>query len=162
MVLGERLRKLREGKYTQEELAEKMNVHSITISKWETGAQIPHGSRISELARVLGTTPAYLLGDTDNPDPTAELTMRDFSKKLNEEGVAQSFNMGQSNGMLFLKNGSYEVSVPDNERNGKIFWEIVSKMLDSVSQPKGGIDASMNIVDGGHSNNYHGNVVTAN
>ncbi len=68
MTLGERLKKLREKKYTQEELAEKMNVHSVTISKWETGAQIPHGSRISELAQILGTTPGYLLGNTDNPD----------------------------------------------------------------------------------------------
>ena len=73
MTLGEKIRKLREKKYTQEELAEKMNVHSITISKWETGAQIPHGSRISELARVLGTTTAYLLGDTDNPEAESVL-----------------------------------------------------------------------------------------
>ena len=50
---------------TQEELAEKMNVHSITISKWETGAQEPHSKRVAELARILGTSTAYLLGDTD-------------------------------------------------------------------------------------------------
>jgi len=155
---GERLKKLRERKYSQEELADMLRVSNVTISKWENGLQEPRAKRVSELARILGTTSAYLMGDTDNSDPTGELTMRDFSKKLNEEGVAQSFNMGQSNGMLFLKNGPYEVSVPDNERNGKIFWEIVSKMLDSVVQPKG-IDASMNIVDGGQGN-YHGNVIT--
>lgn len=159
MIFGERLKHLREGRYSQEDLAEKLNVHNNTISKWENGSQVPRVKNVAELARVLGTTPAYLLGDTDNPSPTAELAMQDFSKKFNEEGVAQSFSMGQSNGMLFLKNGSYEVSVPDNERNGKIFWEIVSKMLDSVSQPKGDIDASMNIVDGGQGN-YHGNVIT--
>ena len=68
MVFGERLRELREGRYSQEELAEKMNVHSNTISKWETGAQEPHSKRVRELAQILGTTPGYLLGNTDNPD----------------------------------------------------------------------------------------------
>lgn len=69
MTLGEKIRKLREGKYTQEELAEKMNVHNITISKWENGIQEPHSKRVAELARILGTSTAYLLGDTDNPAP---------------------------------------------------------------------------------------------
>lgn len=69
MVFGERLKQLREGKYTQEELAEKMNVHNITISKWENGIQEPHSKRVTELARILGTSTAYLLGDTDNPAP---------------------------------------------------------------------------------------------
>lgn len=68
MVFGERLKQLREGKYTQEELAEKMNVHSVTISRWENGTQEPHSRRVSELAKILGTTPAYLLGDTDKPN----------------------------------------------------------------------------------------------
>lgn len=163
MKLNQTIKRLRKDKkITQEQLAELTGVSLMTVRRWEWGETSPNSNVLDRLAEVLETTPAYLLGDMDNPDPTGKLTMRDFSKKLNEEGVAQSFNMGQSNGMLFLKNGSYEVSVPDNERNAKIFWEIVSKMLDSVSQPKEGIDASMNIVDGGHSNNYHGNVITAN
>lgn len=87
MSIGERLRKLREGKYTQEELAEKMKVHSITISKWETGAQIPHGSRISELARVLGTTPAYLLGDTDNPQADSDSPKASVKEQTQERNT---------------------------------------------------------------------------
>lgn len=65
------MRRLREGKYSQEELAFKMNVHTNTISKWENGAQAPHSKRVSELARILGTTTEYLLGDTESPYPPA-------------------------------------------------------------------------------------------
>ena len=157
MLFGERLRQLREGKYSQEELAEKLNVHNNTISKWETGKQEPRAQKVAELARLLGTSTAYLLGDTDDPEPS-QLTIEDFSKKLNEEGVAQSFKMGSANGMLTLQNGTYTVTVPNDERNSQLFWEAVNKMFDSVAQPRG-IDASMNILDGGQGN-YHGNVIT--
>lgn len=92
MVFGERLRKLREGKYTQEELAEKMNVHNITISKWENGAQYPHSNRISELAQILGTTPAYLLGDTDNPESNANLPKAQPESKPAENALIWECN----------------------------------------------------------------------
>lgn len=112
MNIGERLRKLREGKYTQEELAEKMKVHSITISKWETGAQIPHGSRISELARVLGTTPAYLLGDTDNPDKPAEKS--NALPELNPSG----------NDLVYERNGTRLV-LPNTPETRTLFERLV-------------------------------------
>ena len=67
MIFGERLKQLREGKFSQEELAELLNVHNNTISKWENGTQEPRTKRVSELANILGTSTAYLLGETDNP-----------------------------------------------------------------------------------------------
>ncbi len=65
MTFGERLRRLRECKYTQEELADMLHVHNNTISKWENGTQEPRAKRVAELAKILGTTPAYLLEDTE-------------------------------------------------------------------------------------------------
>ena len=111
MVFGERLKHLREGRYTQEELAEKMNVHSITISKWETGAQTPHGSRISELARVLGTTPAYLLGDTDDPGKESELPK-----------VLPEIKSGGKS-LVYERNGE-RLELPPTEESYAIFREI--------------------------------------
>ena len=67
MILGERLKKLREGKYSQEDIADMLHVHNNTISKWENGIQEPRANRVKKLAKILGTTSAYLLGDTDSP-----------------------------------------------------------------------------------------------
>ena len=66
MGLGERLKKLREGKYSQEQLAELLHVHSNTISKWENGTQEPRLKRVQELAQLLDTTTNYLLEGTDS------------------------------------------------------------------------------------------------
>lgn len=46
-----------------------LDVNNNTISKWENGTQEPRAKRVTELARILGTSTAYLLGDTDNPAP---------------------------------------------------------------------------------------------
>ncbi len=107
MILGERLRKLREKKYTQEELAEKMNVHSVTISKWETGAQTPHSGRVKELAQILGTSPSYLLGNTDDPDANAS----EPEKKK------------QVNALVYERNGE-RLELPPTEESYAIFREI--------------------------------------
>ena len=86
MGIGERLKKLREGKYSQEELAELLHVHNNTISKWENGTQEPRLKRIQELAQVLGTSTSYLLGNTDDvgkqKNKEAEKQFRPFSRTL--------------------------------------------------------------------------------
>ena len=83
MTIGERLKQLREGKYSQEELADILKVSNVTISKWETGVQEPRSKRISELAEVLGTTPAYLLGENDSSNDTKSLTDKQSERKQN-------------------------------------------------------------------------------
>ena len=79
MILGERLKQLRGKKYSQEELAELLNVHNNTISKWENGTQEPRAKRLKELAEILGTTSAYLIGETDNPEQQKEIPFKDKS-----------------------------------------------------------------------------------
>lgn len=92
MVFGERLRQLREGKYSQEELADILHVHNITISKWENGIQEPRAKRVAELAKILGTTTAYLLGDTD--DPSNEISSQSILHTRQQSSKEQSLNNG--------------------------------------------------------------------
>lgn len=59
---GAMIRALRKEKgYTQQQLAELLNVSTKTISKWETAAGYPDISMITKLAQVLNTTSEQLL-----------------------------------------------------------------------------------------------------
>lgn len=65
MEFGKRLREKRaEANLSQDELAKKAGVGSRTICNYETGARMPNSLAIvSKLAKALGTTSTYLLGE---------------------------------------------------------------------------------------------------
>ena len=70
-MFAERLRQLRHKQnLSQEELADRVGVHANTVSSWENGV-IPKTKRLQALAKILGTTATYLLGETDDPNPAA-------------------------------------------------------------------------------------------
>ena len=67
---GERLKSLRKAAcITQQELADKLNVHLQTVSKWERGISEPDFSLLGGIASALGVTFERLLG-TDESDCT--------------------------------------------------------------------------------------------
>ncbi|MDO4324297.1 MAG: helix-turn-helix transcriptional regulator [Lachnospiraceae bacterium] len=69
MILSEKILTLRKKNgWSQEELAEKLNVTRQSISKWESAASIPDINKILELSRIFDVTTDYLLKD-DMEDP---------------------------------------------------------------------------------------------
>lgn len=50
-------------KLTQEELAQKINVTKLTISRWERGERVPKSDKAQQLADFFGVSVDYLLGD---------------------------------------------------------------------------------------------------
>ena len=70
---GSRIEGLRASKgISQLELAKMLGYKSdSTISKWESGASIPTGTKIVKLAQVLGTSTDYILFG-DGPENTEE------------------------------------------------------------------------------------------
>ena len=121
MVFGERLRQLREGKYSQEELADILNVNNNTISKWENGTQEPRAKMVSELARILGTTSAHLMGDTDSPEAPAQNTP-DFLTAESPERLRLS---GDS--LIYERNGE-RMELPPTEESYAIFRDIALRI----------------------------------
>ena len=97
MRFGERLKQLREGKFSQEQLAELLRVHNNTISKWENGLQEPRAKRIAELARILNTTSAYLLGDSDNPSLESEIPTKSLISHTKQQSSKEH---SENHGML--------------------------------------------------------------
>ena len=76
MSKGLRIKTLRETKgITQEELAKLLDTTKQTISKYEKGivTNIP-SDKIELLSKILGTTPAYILGwDSEENDAASDL-----------------------------------------------------------------------------------------
>lgn len=76
--IGKYIAKLRkEKKITQEELAEKLGVSSKSISRWETGRNMPDLSLITPLCKELGTTINELLSGE-------KLNEEEYQEKLEE------------------------------------------------------------------------------
>lgn len=72
--MARRIKELRQAKgLTLEQVANVVGVGKSTVRKWETG-MIANMKRdkIADLARALGTTPAYLMGWTDEPSKTEQ------------------------------------------------------------------------------------------
>ncbi len=63
LFLGSRIRELRKEKgYTQQQLADLINVTKVSICCYEKGNRTPNLETFLDLVRVLDTTPNYLLG----------------------------------------------------------------------------------------------------
>ena len=64
MILADKILNLRKKcGWSQEELAEKINVSRQSVSKWESAQSIPEINKIIELSKIFGVTTDYLLKD---------------------------------------------------------------------------------------------------
>ena len=85
MILADKIIRLRkQNGWSQEELAEKMDVSRQSISKWESGASIPDINRIIKLSTIFGVSTDYLLLDEledeiDNPSIEEDFSKRNVS-----------------------------------------------------------------------------------
>lgn len=72
---GKRLRDLRESKkITIEEAKDGLKVPRSTYSGWELGKRIPLSKSLSNLAEFYNTNVAYLMLQTDDPQPDKSVT----------------------------------------------------------------------------------------
>lgn len=79
MTFGDQLSKARKEKeFTQEELAEKLNLSRQTILRWEKNQVFPDISNLKAVAQVLDVSFDYLLGeDKTNKVPSSKLSLID-------------------------------------------------------------------------------------
>ena len=88
MIMADKIIQLRKKNgWSQEELAEKMNVSRQAVSKWESAQSIPDLEKILRLSELFGVTTDYLLKDdheeaeyTDTPEPTIPSAVPDFAQ----------------------------------------------------------------------------------
>lgn len=77
MTLGEKITKLRkENNYTQEQLAEIMEVSRQSISKWESDMAYPETEKIIRLAKLFNVSTDYLLNSENENRDNSEYNQR--------------------------------------------------------------------------------------
>ncbi len=66
MILAEKIVKLRKGRgWSQEELAEQLDISRQSVSKWEGGLSVPELDKIIRMSEIFGVTTDYLLKEED-------------------------------------------------------------------------------------------------
>ena len=106
MTKGDRIRNLRKSKnITQIEMAARLNTTKQTISKYEKGivTNIP-SDRIEAMARILDTTPEYILGWEEKENPTVDndgisenvMKLIEFAKQVPEDKAAMILQVMKS------------------------------------------------------------------
>ena len=73
LTTGQRIRKLRKNNgYTQERLAELVDVALMTVVRWEADRRIPYGEKLYRLSKVFGVSMNYILKGERISDTGAE------------------------------------------------------------------------------------------
>ena len=69
MTLPDKIIKLRKEKgWSQEDLAEKLNVSRQAISRWENGTALPDAQNVLQISKLFNVTTDYLLNDDYESD----------------------------------------------------------------------------------------------
>ena len=94
MKLAEKLFELRKEKgWSQEKLAEQINVSRQSISKWESGQVLPEIEKIIELSRIFQVTTDYLLLDENSEKSSTTVILKEDKDKYYKE--VKSFGLWQ-------------------------------------------------------------------
>lgn len=99
--------------YTQIELAEKLEVSIATLRRWEAGETAPNGTRIIELAEILGVPPDEIVSG-------GEVSGRARNMIPAEE---------KSNGMLVFEGDGTRIELPPTDKGYELFNRLLENFL---------------------------------
>ncbi|MGI6007005.1 MAG: helix-turn-helix domain-containing protein [Ruminococcus sp.] len=85
MMLSEKIVNLRKQKgWSQEQMAEQLEVSRQAVSKWESGASVPDLDKIIKLSDLFGVTTDYLLREEENKELRETESIREEERKKDE------------------------------------------------------------------------------
>ena len=99
MILADKIIDLRKKNgWSQEELAEKLDVSRQSISKWESAQSVPDMGRILRLSQLFGVTTDYLLKDElESPEPSESLTVESSVRVVTMEEASDFLAVSGTN-----------------------------------------------------------------
>ena len=96
MIFADKITDLRKKNgWSQEELAEKLNVSRQAVSKWEGAQSVPDMGRIVQMSELFGVSTDYLLKD--------ELEQTDVSQETAQDSLTRTVSMEEANAFLKTK-----------------------------------------------------------
>ena len=107
-MLSDKIARLRRDKgWSQEELAERLDVSRQSVSKWESGVSQPDVDRVLAMSRLFGVSTDYLLKDGPEPAPRlteieAEIARRTAAPRQAKPGDVRVLTDAEVN--LYLEN----------------------------------------------------------
>ena len=97
MILAEKVMALRKkNNWSQEELAEKLNISRQSVSKWESGASIPDIDKIIALSGLFGVSTDYLLKEELETEQLSE------TEDVYEAAKERAVSLEEANGFMGL------------------------------------------------------------
>lgn len=84
LEIGERIKKLREGKGLEQlDVANMLGYKSqSTISKWESGTNLPTGKNMIKLAQIFGVTSDYILDGENDEKETPSIDLSNLRERV--------------------------------------------------------------------------------
>lgn len=141
MIFADKLIELRKKSgWSQEELAEQMNVTRQSVSKWEGAQSVPDLEKIIQLSKLFGVSTDYLLKDEIEPNENESSSLK-TEEKLNVRRVS----MEEANKFLAAKTQTAKTIA------GGVFLCIISPiclMILSVMSEKSLYNISENVAAG--------------
>lgn len=96
MILADKIILLRKKNgWSQEELAEKMNVSRQSVSKWEGAQSVPDLNKVLQLSKIFGVSTDYLLRD--------EIEVEEFVNDVEDSESVHRVSMEEANEFLSIK-----------------------------------------------------------
>lgn len=96
--------------WSQDELAEKLEVSRQSVSKWETGDNIPEPARLVSIAKIFSVSVDYLLDDSQQEYvPVQAKTSIDIADKLIDKSETLFKNYGWILGLFIFVIGIWRI-----------------------------------------------------
>lgn len=150
MDVAKRIKELRKAKgISAESIAEQLGTNPTTIYRYEKGdiEKMPL-SVLEPIAKILGCSPAYLMGWTNNPDPSFAYNFPFFTKKELEKFLSTlpPMHLKSVNGVIIDENDEDYESYPEDSQIS-INGEDLNKAIKLYDQYKNAIPQVQDAVD---------------
>ena len=123
MRIGDRIKELRTKLgLSQSELGNRIDTDGSVISRWETNRARVSQRYIVKLAKALGTSTDYLLGETNEPDLQKNVSSNKNFDNAHFDGLNENHEK-----RLIIKKGDLYINLPETSEG----FRALDKLLDS-------------------------------